>query len=83
MQPVCSVAGMRKSDAAAIVSGVGARELMRRAGEGIFSAYPWRGRTVILCGPGNNGGDGFVLALYLADAGISCRILLLTVPLQY
>ncbi len=78
MQPVYSVAAMRKSDAEAIASGTPARELMRRAGEGIFSAYPWQGRVAILCGPGNNGGDGFVLALCLARAGILCRILLLS-----
>ena len=78
MQPVYSVAAMRKSDAEAIASGIPARELMRRAGEGIFSAYPWKGRVAVVCGPGNNGGDGFVLALCLARAGISCRILLLS-----
>ena len=78
MQPVYSVAAMRKSDAAAIVAGIPARELMRRAGEGIFSAYPWKGPVAVVCGPGNNGGDGFVLALCFARAGILCRILLLS-----
>lgn len=78
MQPIYSVTAMRKSDAEAIASGIPARELMRRAGERIFSAYPWKGPVAVVCGPGNNGGDGFVLALYLVRAGIPCRILLLS-----
>ena len=78
MQPIYSVAAMRKSDAKAIASGISAKELMRRAGEGIFSAYSWKGPVAVVCGPGNNGGDGFVLSLCLARAAIPCRILLLS-----
>jgi len=34
-------------------------------------AGPWRGRVLICCGKGNNGGDGFVIARHLARLG--CR----------
>lgn len=77
MKRTVSVETMRRCDAAAIASGISSRELMRRAGEAVFRSYPWKGRTAIVCGTGNNAGDGYVLALYLHQAGISCRLLLL------
>jgi len=67
---------MRESDFAAIADGTPAVELMYRAGMGILESYDWCGKTAILCGSGNNGGDGYVLALLLADRGIPCRIFL-------
>ena len=76
MIDVVSVDTMRRSDAAAIAAGTPGRELMRRAGEGIFRAVPWRGPVAVVCGKGNNGGDGFVLAASLQDAGIPCRLFL-------
>ena len=46
--------------------GITLYELMQRAGEAAFniarSAYPQSGHWLILCGHGNNGGDGYVLA---------------------
>ena len=80
MKPVVSTAVMRSCDAAAIAAGTPARELMRRAGEGIYRSYPWRGPTAIVCGTGNNAGDGYVLALCLRRAGIRCRLLLCFKP---
>ncbi len=76
MQEILTVAEMRQSDAAAISAGTPGRELMRRAGEGIFRAGAWKAPAAVVCGTGNNAGDGFVLAGLLADAGISCEILL-------
>ena len=76
MQEILTVAEMRRSDAGAIASGTPGRELMRRAGEGIFRAGKWKAPAAVVCGTGNNAGDGFVLAGLLADAGISCEVLL-------
>lgn len=57
---------------AAEVCGIPTEELMRRAGEAvaaeIAARYP-AGRAVILCGGGNNGGDGYAAALALATRG--------------
>jgi hydroxyethylthiazole kinase-like uncharacterized protein yjeF len=64
-QPVLTVAQMRAAEAAAIEAGASEWDLMLRAGEGA-AEFIWRvsaGRPVIvLCGPGNNGGDGYVIA---------------------
>ena len=76
MQHILTVAEMRRSDAAAIDAGTPGRELMGRAGEGIFRAAEWKAPAAVVCGTGNNAGDGFVLAELLHDAGIQCRILL-------
>lgn len=67
---------MRESDRSTITGGISAIELMHRAGEEIFASYSWQGETAILCGTGNNGGDGYVLALLLTEKGIPCRIFL-------
>lgn len=74
MLTILPVRSMRESDAATIRSGVPSRELMYRAGVGIFEAAEWRGEVAIVAGSGNNAGDGYVLALLLADAGRPCRI---------
>ncbi len=78
MQTVVDVATMRRSDAATIEGGVSGKELMRRAGEGIFQSYRWRGRVGIVCGSGNNAGDGYVLAICLQRAKIPCTLILLS-----
>lgn len=67
-------------DRHAAENGVSGERLMRAAGEAVADAV--RGRwaprpTVILCGPGNNGGDGFVCAAALRDAGWPVRLVLL------
>ena len=77
MIPILSVENMRKSDAAAIAAGTPGRELMRRAGEGIFAAGAWRAPVAVVCGSGNNAGDGYVLALLLRANGIDCTVFLL------
>lgn len=77
MQSITTVRVMRESDAETIRRGTSGRELMRRAGEGIYHSYPWRGKTAIVCGSGNNAGDGYVLASLLHRAGIACELILL------
>ena len=73
---ILDVASMRESDAATIAAGTPGRELMERAGEGIFRAAEWQAPVAIVCGKGNNAGDGYVLAVKLAEAGIDCELLL-------
>jgi len=55
--------------------------LMERAGvaalEALRRAFPAARRLRIVCGPGNNGGDGFVLARHAAAAGLTVRVGLL------
>ena len=75
---ILSVENMRKSDAAAIAAGTPGRELMFRAGQRIFESVAWKPPVGILCGSGNNAGDGYVIAKLLRDAGIACDLILLS-----
>lgn len=74
MQKVVSVKTMRESDEATIKTKTPSLELMKRAGEAVYNAYDWKGQTAIVCGTGNNAGDGYVLATLLGD---SCHVFLL------
>ena len=68
---------MRESDRWTIENLVPSKELMERAGKAIFSRADWNGPVGIICGKGNNAGDGFVVASLLKDHGIECEIVLL------
>ncbi len=46
----------------------------RKSAEFLLEQYPECPHFLLLVGPGNNGGDGFVIARYLKDAGKSCSI---------
>lgn len=75
-----TVAQMYRADAAAVDHGVSSLELMERAGTAIADALEatWpRGHVLVLCGPGNNGGDGFVAAriLTLRDRDVALGLL--------
>ncbi len=68
---------MRASDRWTIENLVPSRELMARAGKAIFDHVDWEGPVGIICGKGNNAGDGFVVASLLKEHGIDCEIVLL------
>lgn len=69
-----SVDNMRQSDAYTIANFVPSLELMYRAAYGVFLSGDWQGRTAIMVGPGNNGGDGFALACILKERGYDCTV---------
>ena len=69
-----SVENMRQSDAYTISNLVPSLELMYRAAYGVFMAAEWTGRTAIVVGSGNNGGDGFALAWILRQKGFDCTV---------
>lgn len=77
---------VRAMDAAAITRwGIPGRVLMELAGARASDAIRFRlgglaGKAVILCGAGNNGGDGYVVARHLAAAGFAVRTLALGEP---
>ena len=85
MTELLTAAQMRAIEAAAIASGeVTGMELMERAGRGvveaIFEEWPELAKTshraVVLCGPGGNGGDGFVVARLLKEWGWAVEVFL-------
>ena len=87
MIPVLDARQMRAADAAAIRRGVPSATLMENAARGVcdlvgreFAA--WR-RIVVVCGPGNNGGDGLAAARLLDGIGFAVRVFTLGSPDAY
>ncbi len=78
MQNILSVDNMRKSDASTIKHSVSSKDLMLRAGRAVFENVLWKEPVAIVCGSGNNAGDGYVLALLLNKEGCNCEIFLLS-----
>lgn len=68
---------MRAAEERAIAAGTAVELLMERAGAGVAEAV-WRFGgglpTLVLCGPGNNGGDGYVAARLLRERGVHVRV---------
>jgi len=87
-RPLYAPEEMRKIDREAIESlGIPSAELMENAGSAsarkirdLYAEWSCDGTVLILCGPGNNGGDGLVVARHLASAGIKVRTRLFASP---
>jgi hydroxyethylthiazole kinase-like uncharacterized protein yjeF len=82
-RPILTAHAMRALEDAAISAGTSVEQLMERAGAGLAAAaYRFAGPmpALILCGPGNNGGDGYVAARHLAERGVSVRVAALSEP---
>jgi hydroxyethylthiazole kinase-like uncharacterized protein yjeF len=82
---IYSVAAVREIDRAAIAQGgISGYTLMKRAGEAAvkaaLSSFPDAKRWQVLCGGGNNGGDGFVVARVASQHGIVVSALVMTDP---
>lgn len=76
-------AEMARADQAALAAGIATETLMEAAGRAVARAIRARfrpGRTLVLAGPGNNCGDGYVAARYLEQAGWPVSVAALAPP---
>jgi NAD(P)H-hydrate epimerase len=74
---VLSCTEMAAADAFAVKAGMPSLTLMENAGRAVADAITARFKpcsVVVLCGPGNNGGDGFVVARLLDESGFTVRV---------
>jgi ADP-dependent NAD(P)H-hydrate dehydratase / NAD(P)H-hydrate epimerase len=73
-QPLLTTAEMTAVDAAAVASGLSIDTLMAAAGKAVADATPYGQPIAILCGPGNNGGDGYIAACVLRERGADVKV---------
>ncbi|HET7605985.1 MAG TPA: NAD(P)H-hydrate dehydratase [Sphingomicrobium sp.] len=82
-RPILTAEAMRAAEQAAIDGGTGVEQLMERAGAALAEAvYRFAGPmpALVLCGPGNNGGDGYVAARHLSKRGVAVRVAAMAEP---
>lgn len=80
MRPILTAEGMRAAELTAIDAGTSVETLMERAGAALAeAAYRFSAGmpALVLCGPGNNGGDGRVAARHLSERGVPVRVVTL------
>jgi hydroxyethylthiazole kinase-like uncharacterized protein yjeF len=86
MKPVLTPAQAVELDRATQARGTSAETLMERAGRSVARATvdlmggSYGRRAVVVCGKGNNGGDGLVAARHLARAGMAVAVVMIEVP---
>ncbi|WP_174284698.1 NAD(P)H-hydrate dehydratase [Sphingomonas bacterium] len=76
-RPILTAAEMRAAEIAAMTADVTVDTLMARAGGAVATAVrrlAAGGPVLVLCGPGNNGGDGYIAAARLKAAGVPVRV---------
>ena len=82
-RPILTAEATRAAEQRTIDAGTSVEQLMERAGAALAEAtYRFAGPmpALVLCGPGNNGGDGYVAARHLAGRGVQVRVAALTEP---
>jgi len=82
-RPILTTEMMVAAEGCAIAAGTSVEVLMERAGLALADAvfrYAGKSPTLILCGPGNNGGDGYVAARHLLERGVPVRVAASTEP---
>ena len=82
-RPILTADAMRAAEAKTIEGGIAETELMARAGAALAEAVALTlgpRPTLVLCGPGNNGGDGYVAARRLTERGYPVRVAALGEP---
>ena len=82
-----TAAQVRELDRTAISNlGIAGFVLMQRAAAAgwrvLKKRWPNARRIVVLCGPGNNGGDGYLLARTAKDAGLDARVIAVGLPTE-
>jgi len=80
---ILTAAEMRAAEQALFATGIPEYEVMLRAGRAVADMV-WRvgakRDALVLCGPGNNGGDGYVIARRLRDHGVPVRVAAMAPP---
>jgi hydroxyethylthiazole kinase-like uncharacterized protein yjeF len=82
-RPILTNSAMRAAERVAIDAGAPVEELMERAGAALAEAvleFAGPRAVLFLCGPGNNGGDGYVAARHLMDRGVALRVAAMSEP---